>query len=169
MWANFNPRPLAGATRRPLIWQPAYCISIHAPLRGRPKEAAASATAAAFQSTPPCGGDLASSNSLMRQQGFQSTPPCGGDVYQARWDRGLQISIHAPLRGRQIRLRLGCYSSHFNPRPLAGATRQPHPLRRVLKFQSTPPCGGDINNNITTELVEDFNPRPLAGATHPGI
>ena len=77
--ADFNPRPLAGATQRPGwhcinvafqstppcggddFWLPdAYDnrISIHAPLRGRQQKLVDAGKAETFQSTPPCGGDL---------------------------------------------------------------------------------------------------------------
>ena len=76
---------------------------------------------------------------------------------------------------------------YFNPRPLAGATGENgHPLSDKLisihaplrgrlifiasieifiKFQSTPPCGGDMINYLVSTPLLDFNPRPLAGAT----
>ena len=77
----------------------------------------------------------------------------------------LGISIHAPLRGRLFR-----------------------PVRKQdrLKFQSTPPCGGDQDSVVETPEIRisihaplrgrpfkpdansacnNFNPRPLAGAT----
>ena len=34
-----------------------------------------------------------------------------------------------------------------------------------LKFQSTPPCGGDPASKLSTRHCRHFNPRPLAGAT----
>ena len=54
---NFNPRPLAGATK-PAPACP-YCgyISIHAPLRGRRQYKRMTCMVHGFQSTPPCGGD----------------------------------------------------------------------------------------------------------------
>ena len=53
-------------------------ISIHAPLRGRPKGVPREYDESEFQSTPPCGGDW-----------FDSAVPIA-EI----------ISIHAPLRGR---------------------------------------------------------------------
>ena len=35
----------------------------------------------------------------------------------------------------------------------------------TTKFQSTPPCGGDINHKRAKIKTLYFNPRPLAGAT----
>ena len=54
------------------------------------------------------------------------------------------ISIHAPLRGRQMIEPYGLY---------------------VAGFQSTPPCGGDGPRITYPNPKLDFNPRPLAGAT----
>ena len=53
----FNPRPHAGATKRPAITNKPTAISIHAPMRGRHAPTASLAVKAIFQSTPPCGGD----------------------------------------------------------------------------------------------------------------
>ena len=79
----------------------------------------------AFQSTPPCGGDLTDDDALIQDLIFQSTPPCGGDKYGERKHQlTTDISIHAPLRGRlpiSMMVRAG---RNFNPRPLAGATTQ---------------------------------------------
>ncbi len=252
---DFNPRPLAGATKHPFM-RPAYLkISIHAPLRGRPRisrflissmisihaplrgrlsypqsvETAsyfnprplAGATlkekdkieAAIFQSTPPCGGDVAffdrqqvaiisihaplrgrhRHRDLFRCPGkFQSTPPCGGD-HNNRKDCAEQSDFNPrPLAGATIpTLSWERDTPYFNPRPLAGATKHPFmrpaylkisihaPLRgrrkalaaslQEEKFQSTPPCGGDLVVMSKADIDKHFNPRPLAGATrrHP--
>ena len=184
---DFNPRPLAGATlahqavgrcqrisiHAPLRGRLALLlnadvkkiISIHAPLRGRQRFRLHQTGPAAFQSTPPCGGDhkrhaAGDSGSIsihaplrgrrprsprsMPHSRFQSTPPCGGD-----------------RRGKDE----GRKGMDFNPRPLAGATaaaglklhsdfisiHAPLRGRRGIqykedgtdRFQSTPPCGGD--------------------------
>ena len=146
LWSirHFNPRPLAGAT----WWQ--LCT----------------ATPLAFQSTPPCGGDLVSRASMsaapnfnprplagatgiVSQGGtfyniFQSTPPCGGDATKNQKRRAQTISIHAPLRGRQLQTELA---------------------NEKARFQSTPPCGGDVIILSSNIHIRYFNPRPLAGAT----
>ena len=163
----FNPRPLAGATASGINTQVAKLISIHAPLRGRPKRDLHSPYNLLFQSTPPCGGDglgpvqktadgenfnprpLAGATDISSTfdtgAGFQSTPPCGGDQCQHRREGRRQISIHAPLRGRLFMLSPHAYIiPYFNPRPLAGAT--------------------DVNGAANI-LRKNFNPRPLAGAT----
>ena len=54
-----------------------------------------------------------------------------------------QISIHAPLRGRHRRINGTRRNLYFNPRPLAGATDLHGDPALDVRFQSTPPCGGD--------------------------
>ena len=141
-------------------------ISIHAPLRERPVVLYLLSVPSLFQSTLPCGSDA------------------GLEWYVWR----TSISIHAPLRERPqssltssvygtFQSTLPCGSDHplpsisaqehdFNPRSLAGATRDHHalpaaifisihaPLRErrasrfltlflISAFQSTLPCGSD--------------------------
>ena len=140
---DFNPRPLAGATVSLSGVFPTSLISIHAPLRGRPRTFGVVGHATGFQSTPPCGGDKASLFSPSVPS-FQSTPPCGGDNRGNSKERVTRISIHAPLRGR----------------PTASATDA-----KAAAFQSTPPCGGDCRFSAFSGQEPYFNPRPLAGAT----
>ena len=97
------------------------------------------------------------------------------------------ISIHAPLRERRLLTFWQQLSLYFNPRSLAGATAFRLLVRRhTAVFQSTLPCGSDLNLvcapfvfriSIHAPLRErhcghmyrisgiDFNPRSLAGAT----
>ena len=56
----------------------------------------------------------------------------------------VRISIHAPSRERRICSQFCRHYGDFNPRSLAGATKNPSQCR---------------------ELLPDFNPRSLAGAT----
>ena len=140
---HFNPRPLAGATMIQKIYkmQPPFqstppcggdalprnfqwdaCISIHAPLRGRPAFPRWKRLSMYFNPRPLAGATDEQGNGRARlaisihaplrgrpfevadpvsRLIFQSTPPCGGDVLMA-------ISSG--------------HLSHFNPRPLAGAT-----------------------------------------------
>ena len=71
--------------------------------------------------------------------------PLAGATGRARMtaDRRV-ISIHAPLRGRPNHTPYLVKSLYFNPRPLAGATKDLEAFAEWAKFQSTPPCGGDI-------------------------
>ena len=111
MARNFNPRPLAGATKLRVREFTGARISIHAPLRGRPYPVLVRADVSQFQSTPPCGGDpvwmflirlhwyfnprplagaTPSNDQFLGFGLFQSTPPCGGDVDQL-WAEAVQL------------------------------------------------------------------------------
>ena len=119
-----------------------------------------------FQSTPPCGGDETPLAGPGITTIFQSTPPCGGDLAY-----GLSLCSSTyfnprPLAGATPAISGPMRKVHFNPRPLAGATIcsnnawsdsdnfNPRPLAGATdlcgtgpgrgRFQSTPPCGGDI-------------------------
>ena len=173
---NFNPRPLAGATFLPCILQVLPAISIHAPLRGRRRHTAVQHQPVYFNPRPLAGAtnDL---GFLAFLQKFQSTPPCGGDLAKVSSFNHRSISIHAPLRGRPVSFSrstaLSMISIHA---PLRGRHVVPDhlidpghisihaPLRGRLAgasanwlvgiFQSTPPCGGDPRRR-------DLSPLPL--------
>ena len=76
----FNPRPREGATIRAMAVADLFCVSIHAPARGRPFDGSTTTLLITFQSTPPRGGDR-----------------------RRRWPRPGRgaVSIHAPARGRR--------------------------------------------------------------------
>ena len=74
----FNPRPLAGATRKFLF--PGNQIKNFNPR--------------------PLAGATKVLDAIDVAYGFQSTPPCGGDEGRGYRRREQRISIHAPLRGR---------------------------------------------------------------------
>ena len=56
-WRYFNPRPHTGATSHHTHLDTDQSISIHAPIRGRPRRIASPERPPQFQSTPPYGGD----------------------------------------------------------------------------------------------------------------
>ena len=163
--ADFNPRPLAGATYVDQDGKAKRLISIHAPLRGRQSYFSAPAGAANFNPRPLAGATFSTREIMIF----------------------MLISIHAPLRGRPLAWFIGGLSFDFNPRPLAGATKDDEPEGGIddisihaplrgrhrcdaaaasqVRFQSTPPCGGDPVYRPLWAAVADFNPRPLAGAT----
>src|ERR1700683_5107861 len=58
--------------------------------------------------------------------------------------RPVGVSIHAPARGRPVVVFIGV---------------------EAMKFQSTPPRGGDLGYGGTLPTSWRFNPRPRAGAT----
>ena len=186
---NFNPRPLAGATGGVVMVDLITLISIHAPLRGRLLLFRPAICTALFQSTPPCGGDKLSSSPTLTLLRFQSTPPCGGDDHyrnktsdQSNFNpRPLAgatpqqygcsphavISIHAPLRGRRSPNAGHAYNVRFQSTPPCGGDliNNPPPQRR--KFQSTPPCGGDIQGRSTRYPQAISIHAPLRGRPYP--
>ena len=100
---NFNPRPLAGATKVVGVYRPSGNISIHAPLRGRPRFVAETKYPDKFQSTPPCGGDSGYRLKLQHKTYFNPRPLAGATRRSQPGQHASGISIHAPLRGRPVR------------------------------------------------------------------
>ena len=99
---------------------------IHSPLRGVTWVLCDNGTYVVFQSTPPCGGDKEQMLSGPDGLDFNPRPHAGATPSKMPNLKEVQISIHAPLRGRCIRS--GCCamaSGYFNPRPHAGATCRP--------------------------------------------
>ena len=117
----FNPRPLAGATGREPATMKLALISIHAPLRGRPAASYWSRYYHHFNPRPLAGATQ-QLEALAEGYQFQSTPPCGGDGGFDDHLLTVEISIHAPLRGRPVTCQKSWITAYFNPRPLAGAT-----------------------------------------------
>ena len=76
---DFNPRPLAGATKCQSDTIGISRISIHAPSRGRLNSSYSLVMYSSFQSTPPRGGDVLPPFAQCQGAEFQSTPPRGGD------------------------------------------------------------------------------------------
>ena len=141
----FNPRPLAGATNFVGVAHHGLGISIHAPLRGRPR-------------VPPFS---------TLKCGFQSTPPCGGDNNHVRRRLSHNISIHAPLRGRHQAALAAKALDIFQSTPPCGGDFW-RGLSRVLcnLFQSTPPCGGDHNGRCGSAMGKISIHAPLRGRRH---
>ena len=101
-------------------------ISIHAPLRERPRFETQSSRPMQFQSTLPCGSDT---SALYMRSGlpvFQSTLPCGSDTAG---------NSHSAA------------DINFNPRSLAGATLSLRHGGLRYRFQSTLPCGSDYSRS----------------------
>ena len=186
--ADFNPRPLAGATADADVVDCLRGISIHAPLRGRREHPLHFFYKGKFQSTPPCGGDFGFHGSPSHELTFQSTPPCGGDTGKNFISASAgRFQSTPPCGGDPEPIINADQLKNFNPRPLAGATgrdgtqldgarisihaplrgRPRKPWLTLLhhQFQSTPPCGGDAAGSSRRDTTTNFNPRPLAGAT----
>jgi len=140
LW-RFNPRPRAGATFQSLFFvQSLHLVSIHAPARGRPHRPVIIFSTIKFQSTPPRGGDQIKSAYLLRQA-VSIHAPARGRLRTEQETGDMDVSIHAPARGRPT------------PKPLSS---------RFLKFQSTPPRGGDMmpfQNSVTKYKFQSTPPR----------
>ena len=97
---------------------------------------------------------------------FQSTLPRGSDLLSVNPSKiFITISIHAPSRERPPRPLREDGIRHFNPRSLAGATRDDVQRGIWKPFQSTLPRGSDANDWKLLGNAMNFNPRSLAGAT----
>ncbi len=97
-------------------------ISIHAPLRERPRAIGHIVLFLVFQSTLPYGSDKQKHYLFLPITKFQSTLPYGSDASMLLFVPLPKISIHAPLRERPRQELLQILLCHFNPRSLTGAT-----------------------------------------------
>ena len=98
---NFNPRSLAGATRRPNAADCQQNISIHAPSRERPILPVLT----------------------LSYKHFNPRSLAGATLLVTPAPTPLSISIHAPSRERHLSaFAVGTNGRDFNPRSLAGAT-----------------------------------------------
>ena len=102
-------------------------ISIHAPLRERLSNKVASCFIVRFQSTLPCGSDLAEPSRLYLPVHFNPRSLAGATIVTKPNLKISSISIHAPLRERPFGI---VYTSKARP------------------FQSTLPCGSDRRSII---------------------
>ena len=122
--------------------------------------------ASVFQSTPPCGGDLIVPESSSAAMNFNPRPLAGATIQFIGQIFFFVISIHAPLRGRPGYIQNSKRMMAFQSTPPCGGDG-----KNVLvyinfgEFQSTPPCGGDVPDSQIPGRNQYFNPRPLAGAT----
>ena len=141
-------------------------ISIHAPLRGRPRKPQRSWGCPRFQSTPPCGGDGRLPPVYPGRPDFNPRPLAGATQAPESPEALSGISIHAPLRGRLGDGSPDCQHHDFNPRPLAGATLTVFLCSEIRPhFNPRPLAGATAGEHPVGVSPFDFNPRPLAGAT----
>ena len=120
---NFNPRSLAGATRRLIFAVLFSIISIHAPSRERLARAVALTAANVFQSTLPRGSDVFKACHFKSLLNFNPRSLAGATygpfliyggviLFQSTLPRGSDLALRSVYR----------LSVNFNPRSLAGAT-----------------------------------------------
>ena len=118
-YAGFNPRPREGAT---LLRRPA-CLCMES-FNPRPREGATSVL-------PGCAGCLHRFNPRPRE----GATPCRLWRWSAR-----QVSIHAPVKGRQEIASMLSVPDEVSIRaPVKGRHQKPRRLRHYYQFQSTPP------------------------------
>ena len=167
---DFNPRAPCGA--RPAELPADYHavpISIHAPLAGRDHGVLPQSKAYPdFNPRAPCGARLFPCYHLIGMSIFQSTRPLRGATrLMAPLDRPLDISIHAPLAGRDdfahvYRIPGTVFQS---TRPLRGATTTLL-VRAFLSLISihAPLAGRDLLLDLLEELLWEISIHaPLAG------
>ena len=99
-----STRPLRGATRGPgCPWRRSGDFNPRAPCGARRQAATSTTAAPSFQSTRPLRGATFMLGTLRATREFQSTRPLRGATQRHRpQDQGRQISIHAPLAGRDL-------------------------------------------------------------------
>ena len=186
--AYFNPRPHAGATTTSEITTRSsrfqstppcggdtytvavilgLCISIHAPMRGRPTWAVQKKLYLNdFNPRPHAGATDGSQSGARHYQHFNPRPHAGATMLGYAAAGAPLISIHAPMRGRPIVLFVIRVIKKFQSTPPCGGDGN-HPACAISSriFQSTPPCGGDQLEPGVVPAGQYFNPRPHAGAT----
>ena len=122
-------------------------VSIHAPhAEGDVNDRTVATLKQRFNPRPPCGGRPMSAHFGCLRTCFNPRPPCGGRPVQ-RGDRRSQsaVSIHAPHAEGDLRRTTSIFeaSSFQSTPPMRRATalagRQ---VRRVVRFNPRPPCGG---------------------------
>ena len=119
-----STRPLRGATKARYTLNADCKISIHAPLAGRDHgPASLPPSPATFQSTRPLRGATVVKSSETCKVTFQSTRPLRGATRGRQGHRrNREISIHAPLAGRDPAVRrIRPVPRNFNPRAPCGA------------------------------------------------
>ena len=120
---NFNPRPLAGATKTPLWVVFPDWISIHAPSRGRQLTQAQELSLRLFQSTPPRGGDGFNGHKRRTGKHFNPRPLAGATNGATGGEANVTLFQSTPPRGGDVWSKPAILEFlDFNPRPLAGAT-----------------------------------------------
>ncbi len=162
-------------------------VSIHAPARGATSEHTPSLIYVTFQSTPPRGGRLTTTEIIIAVAAFQSTPPRGGRLdaagrlqeaigFNPRPREGgdalsipvclsTAVSIHAPARGATYATCPPVLHLQFQSTPPRGGRQMTdNAFPANLAFQSTPPRGGRHADLPWSVLAcSCFNPRPREG------
>ena len=127
---------------------PRISVSIHAPVGGRTPASHARRFRDRFQSTPPWGGELHRNDEFIYEEGLVSIhAPVGGRTDDsAPKPAAKAVSIHAPVGGR---------------------TSDTVGTAKRLRFQSTPPWGGEhhTSHQRDVEFVVSIH-APVGGRTN---
>ena len=143
-------------------------LSFAAPLAGRdPRPSPSARRSRHFNPRAPCGARRCMFEETTASTGFQSTRPLRGATNNiARMADNQQISIHAPLAGRDYKAIFGWRSvNNFNPRAPCGARRLAGlPRCSAGKFQSTRPLRGATQQKAYKKACNHISIHaPLAG------
>ena len=140
----FNPRPRAGANTRTRVIIASDIVSIHAPARGRTMALGRIYAEIMFQSTPPRGGERPDSGGLVTGGSFNPRPRAGANVGAIEHHSPVGVSFHAPARGRTLGHNAIAAIIKFQSTPPRGGERsRSQGFNRCNRFQSTPPRGGE--------------------------
>ena len=159
--------PLRGATRFGSSRSAMSPFQSTLLLRERPSSVMTAWSSILFQSTLPLRGTTTRCQTSCAIFGFQSTFPLRGATRNRdRRTSTMQISIHAPLAGNDLRARFAASRyPNFNPRSPCGERLASMPvyLYRV-KFQSTLPLRGTtLHESDNKGARTNFNPRSPCG------
>ena len=167
---HFNPRAPCGARLRVVKgYNMTYKFQSTRPLRGATwSSCRVPCRATYFNPRAPCGARLDAEGSWSFHKISIHAPLAGRDTKLRVSPPTQKISIHAPLAGRDITLRLMLYGSiYFNPRAPCGARPfAPNASPTAARFQSTRPLRGATG--LTAKMCggKAFqSTRPLRGAT----
>ena len=165
--AYFNPRPHTGATAvLPLTHENTLYFNPRPHTGATCRSCTLCVPEAIFQSTPPYGGDAADNTHTDTTPNFNPRPHTGATRDRQGLDGGRKISIHAPIRGRPATSAASALAHLISIHaPIRGRRASTATAMRPLRFQSTPPYGGDNSSCICPGISAYFNPRPHTGAT----
>ncbi len=101
VWARFDPRPREGATSAPTPSLSSADVSIHAPAKGRRQIEVVAGRYNMFRSTPPRRGDQSATSFRAGRASFDPRPREGATWLLRAVDPQVDVSIHAPAKGRR--------------------------------------------------------------------
>ncbi len=142
-------------------------LNADAPMRGRPSFEGIFYLHRLFQSTPPYGGDCSLKCKRSHSSDFNPRP-IRGRRHSNTANFQINISIHAPIRGRLRIFGMQQKDSIFQSTPPHGGDSvKPSSFRRMAIFQSTPPHGGDKETGTVYLVWSKFQSTPPRGGDRP--